>query len=308
MNQKLFKILTIDGGGIRGIYPAHILACIKERLNIDITGKFDLIAGTSTGSIIAAGIATKIDPLKIVELYKEEGKHIFKKKGLLPDNLKAALYSRYKSNHLSKILTNIFGNRTLGEVEKPLILPATNIGNGRVHIFKSSYHEEFKRDNNVLITDAILSSCAAPTFFNPHKTKEYLLSDGGLWANNPTLVAYIDAIYRLKIEPKNIRIFSIGTGNSKTAYGTNTNKKWGLVSGWKGTAEFINFLMSLQAQSIENQINLLLDPKQIMRINYTSDKQLPLDDYTKTGDILSQADMDFTYKSAAIERFLQEEL
>jgi len=87
---KPFRILSIDGGGIRGIYPAHVLRCLEERLQIDLFDTFDMIAGTSTGSIIAAGVATGVPAADIVAMYKEHGAEICRKKRFfLPGNFKS---------------------------------------------------------------------------------------------------------------------------------------------------------------------------------------------------------------------------
>ncbi len=303
MHQRTFKILSIDGGGIRGIFPAHILYCISDRLGVRINENFDMIAGTSTGSIVAAAIACEIQPSRIVALYREHGADIFsKKKSLLPKNAVSAIRSLYDNNQLQKILQDTFGDLKLGDISKPLIFPATDIGFGGVHVFKSRYSEDFTRDHNVLIRDAILATCAAPTYFNPAKINEYLLADGGLWANNPSLAAVIDAQRRLNIDLSDIRILSLGTGHAKTSYGVNTNRKWGMLRGWKGP-EFINFLMSLQAQSTHNYLQLMLDKEQMLRLNFESDLPLPLDDYTAVDDLISRADRVFTHKNPEIRKF-----
>ena len=242
---KLFRILSIDGGGIRGIYPAHILCCIEERLKINLYESFDMIAGTSTGSIIAAGVATGVAATDIVDMYREHGAGIFKKKafcwpvGKWKNTFQPMFDSVYDPQYLKSVLADIFRDKRLGEIKKPLLLPATDIGNGCVHVLKSGYSKEFTRDNDVLVKDAVLSSCSAPTYFEPHKLDHYLLADGGLWANNPALAAMIDALRRFGVNQADIRILTIGTGHSKTMYGTDTSRKWGLVNGWKHK-EFIH--------------------------------------------------------------------
>jgi len=310
--NKPFKILSIDGGGIRGVYPAHILQNIEERLHIDLYDSFDMIAGTSTGAIIAAGIATKIPAAYIVKMYKEHGSKIFKKKFFcLPGkkwrNIIQPMYtSVYNSYYLENILTDIYNKKYLGEITKPLLIPSTDIGNGCVHVLKSGYSKEFFRDRNVLLKDAVLASCSAPTYFNPHKIDNYLLTDGGLWANNPAFVAITDAKKRLDVAQNDIRILTLGTGHSKTMYGTETSKKWGLLNGWKNK-EFISFILSLQSQSAMNYLKLHLKPEQILRIDFESDYPLPLDDVTKINDFLSRADHDFTRQSGKISHFINKE-
>lgn len=209
MSAQTFKILSIDGGGMRGVFPAHILCCMTQRLGINVGEQFNMIAGTSTGAIVAAAIACKIDPAVVVSLYREYGPYIFsRKKSLLPAKYQPAFQSLYNNDQLKTILENIFKEIKLGEITIPLLLPATDIGNGGVHVFKSGYSKDFTRDKEVLLRDAILASCSAPTYFNPMKFKEYLLADGGLWANNPALAAVIDAQHRLNINLSDIRILS----------------------------------------------------------------------------------------------------
>ena len=304
-----FRILSIDGGGIRGVYPAHILRCIEERLQINLYESFDMIAGTSTGSIIAAGIATGVPAINIVEMYKKHGTGIFKKKRFywpgkkLRNMLQPMFGSVYDAQYLKCVLADVFQEKRFGEIAKPLLLPCTDIGNGCVHVLKSGYSKEFTRDNNVLVKDAVLASCSAPTYFDPHKLDHYLLADGGLWANNPALAAVIDAQKRLSIAQADIRVLTLGTGHSKTMYGTDTSRKWGLVTGWKHK-EFISFILSLQSQSAMNYLNLQLRPEQILRIDFESDLPLPLDDVSKIDDLLTKADHDFTHNSEAIRKFI----
>jgi len=305
-----FRILSIDGGGIRGVYPAHILRCIEERLQIDLYESFDMIAGTSTGSIIAAGIATGVPAVNIVEMYKKHGTGIFKKKRFywpgkkLRNMLQPMFGSVYDAQYLKRVLADVFQEKRLGEIVKPLLLPSTDIGNGCVHVLKSGYSKEFTRDNNVLVKDAVLASCSAPTYFDPHKLDHYLLADGGLWANNPALAAVIDAQKRLSIAQTDIRVLTLGTGHSKTMYGIDNSRKWGLITGWKHK-EFISFILSLQSQSAMNYLNLQLRPEQILRIDFESDLPLPLDDVSKIDDLLTKADHDFTHNSEAIRRFIK---
>lgn len=306
---KPFKILSIDGGGVRGIYPAHILRCIEERLRVNLFETFDMIAGTSTGSIIAAGVATGVPAADIVAMYNDHGAEIFQKKNSfwpgqkLKSMCQPMFESIYDAQCLNDVLVDIFQDKRLGEIKKPLLLPSTDIGNGCVHVLKSGYSKDFTRDNRVLVKDAVLASCSAPTFFDPHKVEQYLLADGGLWANNPALAAMIDAQKRLKVDQDDIQILSIGTGHSKTMYGTNTLRKWGLVNGWKHK-EFISFILSLQSQSAQNYLKLMLRPSQIKRLDFESDLPLPLDDASILDDLISKADHKFTHESEAIREFI----
>lgn len=306
--SKQFRILSIDGGGIRGVYPAHLLQCTEERLKVNLLENVDMITGTSTGSIIAAGIASKIPVAQITKMYIEHGEMIFKKKRFmfpgrtLRNMIQPMLQSIYNSDYLNEILSDVFQKLTLGDIPKPLLLPATDVGNGCVHVLKSAYSQEFTRDNSVLVKDAVLASCSAPTYFDPHNIFPYLLADGGLWANNPALAAVIDAQKRLGVNIEDIRILSIGTGSSKTMYGTNPERKWGLVNGWRHK-DFIGFILSLQSQSALNYLKLMLQSHQITRIDFESDQPLSLDDVSIMDDLKSKADHSFTHESEQIRRF-----
>lgn len=305
MKNTKFKILSIDGGGIRGVFPAHIIHCLTQKMALEPSTHFHMLAGTSTGAIIAAAIACKIEPEKIVDMYKSKGDQIFKKKdSWWPRPLRAGVHSLYDKTNLAAILKDVFGEIKLGDISIPLILPATDIGNGGVHVFKSNYSPGFVRDKNVLVRDAVLASCSAPTYFDPSSVGEYALADGGLWANNPSLAAVIDAQHRLNVNKDDILILSLGTGHSRTFYGVDLAKKWGLLRGWRGR-EFINFLMSLQGQSIHNYLELILKKEQLLRLNFNSDLPLPLDDASEVNQLISRADQMFSHESAKLKNFLE---
>lgn len=304
-SEKTFKILSIDGGGIRGVYSAHILKRIEEEFKIKLHEHFDLIAGTSTGSIIAGAIACDIPIDNIFNLYITYGNKIFNKSLFrLPNFLSfLRLWSQYNNKHLKKILEEQFGDKTLSSIDKPLIIPASNLSTGKVYVSKSFYHNDFIRDKNVNISQAILASCSAPLYFNPIELNKQLLCDGGLWANNPSLVAVIDSKFRLNQDIKNIKILSIGTGLYKPEYSFRT-RFMGLLSGWKRD-KLVDFILSLQAQSIDNYLDLLLERSQKYRINFESTNKLPLDQYKSIKKLIAKADEDFTYNALGLKSFLE---
>ncbi len=307
--SKAFRILAIDGGGFRGVYSAYLLKRIEETYGMDWQKDFDLIAGTSTGSIIAAGLACGMSAADILDFYEKHGKRIFTKRWFC----KIGLFgSRYHNGYLKGILKEVLGDRKLNEITVPLILPATDIGNGCVHVFKSAYHGEFVRDGDVLVRDAVLASCSAPTYFNPHKVDKYLLADGGLWANSPSLVAAIDAKKRLGVDLGDLKILSVGTGVGKEYYSQSQRwwrrfLGWGFVTRW-GKSKLIDMVLNLQAQNANNMVGLLLQGEQIMRLNFESDSALPMDDVREFDGLVSLADKDFTHNSQKIREFLGDKM
>ena len=306
--NKTFKILAIDGGGFRGVYPAHLLKRIEEEFCVKWRESFDLLAGTSTGSIIAASLALGKSAREVLNMYTQHGATIFQK--TLGPRL-GLFASKYSSKNLQGILDEFFGDSKLGDIEIPLIIPATDIANGCVHVFKSNYHNEFFRDKDVRVADAVLASCSAPTYFPPvllHGKKPYLLVDGGLWANCPSLVATIDAKHRLGADLADLRVLSMGAGRTKQFYPIKRFKRrgmfgWGFATRWR-RGRFIEMLLNLQAENANNMLGLLLECKQILRINFESDKNLPLDSPDELDDLLTRADREFTHRSSSIREFI----
>lgn len=308
--SEVFKILAIDGGGIRGIFPAQILKRIKEELAIEFCQKMQIITGTSTGSIIAAGLAIDYPIEKIVELYKTEGDRIFHKnysEFLNIYNWKGFFKSKYSNTYLKKALNDIFKDLTFSHTKTKLMIPASDVSNGSVFIFKSKYDENFVRDKDTKIADAVLASCSAPTFFNPVKVKDYLLADGGLWANNPSLIALTEAMgRRFKKDKNQIRILSLGTGLGKKYYNPKDhNKDWGFRQWGFG---LVSTVMNLQSMNVDNIVNFILenDEKRFVRINFDTDCEVALDDVTAIDNLIARADDVFTYNFSKIKNFFDE--
>ena len=307
-----FKILSIDGGGVRGILPAKILKLMEAELGIDVHETFDLIVGTSTGSIIAGAIAVKYKLAKLVSDYNENAPKVFKKRW----NFMGLYRSKYSSAFLESFLRKIFGEITLGEIEKPLILNATNISDGNLHVFKSSYQKKqregeeeqvYNRDGGVPLYKAALASCSAPIYFDPVEIifdpvdkEEKLICDGGIWANNPSLVGYSDAIRNFKnVGTDNVKILSLGTGQTKQIY--QPAKAWGYLTGWKHT-KLIDFSISCQTEFPKNVLELI-DLDKILRINPSIDNY-EIDNYQSIPKLMELAKKEFTSSSEKISNFL----
>ncbi len=294
--DKTFKILSIDGGGVRGVFAAKMLELIETKLGIDICNTFDLIVGTSTGSIIAATIAIEHSLTQLVDDYLKNAPKIFRKR------LSLHFRSKYDLTPLANFLHDRLGDIKLGKIEKPLILNATNVSVGGVYIFKSSYqHQQRKgdyvRDGEVPLYKAVLASCAAPIYFDPVDINGTLVCDGGIWANNPSLVGYTDAIRNF--QANNIKILSLGTGTAKKIY--QPEKKWGFLTGWKKT-KLVEFVMSCQTAFPQNVL-YLLDSGKILRID-TEIENYGLDNHRNMTILVELAKSEFTKHNTEIRDFL----
>lgn len=249
-----FKILSIDGGGIRGIIPGQILVALENKIRnkpghegAKIGDYFDLVAGTSTGAILSAAYVCPVDKENqalrysaqdAVDFYLEDGDEIFDvgfwrtigSVGGLNDE-------KYPANALERVLENAFGDIQLSELTKPTCIVAYDVRMRTPIIF--TQHDAVNKDRDFLVRDVLRGSTAAPTYFEsariyslPPARRKYVLIDGGLVANDPTLCAYSEAI-RTKMAKgiKDMMILSIGTGKELRSYTYPEVKDWGKL-GW----------------------------------------------------------------------------
>ena len=298
-NADTFHILALDGGGTRGIYTAQLLAKIEQAFGTRIRTCFDLIAGTSTGAIIAGAAVSNIPMPEIVELFETETPYIFRRRWYrIP-----LFLSKYPDQKLAQIIAKHLPAPSLREIETPLMITSSEIAKSEVHIFRSNYSsrdsEVASTDKDVNLRDAILASCAAPTFFAPKSVDNFLLADGGLWANNPSTVAFTEALSVFGKEAREIRMLSVGTGHSVNMY--HNRRGWGFITGWGG-AKLTSYVMTLQSQASARTAKLLLK-ENYLRINPEIDFW-ELDTLTQLGTLKSLADRDFERHAAEIEAFI----
>ena len=299
--DSAFNILALDGGGARGIYSAQILACIEQLNGVLVREHFDLIAGTSTGAIIAGAAAVGIPMDRVVELFKDESPRIFRKRRLRSFHIR----SKYSRRSLEQVVQSCVSGLTLGEVSTPLMILGSDISTGGVHVFKSRYlkdlGEPYVRDANVVLSDAIVASCAAPMFFDPVSVGDFLLADGGLWGNNPSIMALTESVSKFGRSVEQVRILSIGTGHSVNLYSQNRLRLWGLITGW-GREKLVSYVLRLQSDASANMAKLLLADR-YLRID-PAIEAWDFDDIEHLDNLKTLATRDFTVLSKAIMKNL----
>lgn len=224
------RILSIDGGGIKGMYPATILADFEQQL--EAAGKeprlykyFDLISGTSTGGIIAVGLAMGIPAAQIADLYEAYGPKIFsqanmpfgqkaRKMRLLAKHLTKV---KYEPTELKSALTRVLEDRLLGDAKTRLLIPSVHAPDNKPRNFKTRHAERFIRDPKRLAVEVCIATAAAPTFFKAHEMSTgELMIDGGVMANNPIAMAAVEGVGELGWPREDIRILSISCLSSPT--------------------------------------------------------------------------------------------
>ncbi len=265
-NHKIKKILSIDGGGIKGVFPASFLTDIEEATGKSISEHFDLIVGTSTGGIIALGLGMGLSAKEILQFYEELGPGIFKG-NRWARTIRRLGFSKYDSAPLKAALISRFGDRRLGESKNRLVIPSVNLETGEVHVYKTSHHPRIERDPNVKVVDVALATSAAPTYFPTHRTTAGIpLIDGGIWANNPAGMAAVEAIGVLEWPRDSIKILSIGCTTEPLNIKSARTKSLG-TGYW--ASKITSLFMTTQSFASNGTAQLLVGRENVTRINPT---------------------------------------
>lgn len=271
--EKKFKILSIDGGGIRGVYPARFLTELEDDLGGHLADNFDLICGTSTGGILALALGLKIPAREIEKLYIENRKDIFLKPYYL--RLRMGIRrAKYNNSKLEKLIESKFKEANNGvspkiaDLKTRVCVTGYNLINAKPNVFKTPHKEEYHIDKHLPAYQVAMATSAAPTFFNPYSNyykkngsneeREFLMRvDGGVFANNPSFIGLTEAHCALGIKYEDIELYSIGTGKttfnetkSKILFG-NLNKPFGKIY-WMSKIRILDLIMQAQSQHVDD--------------------------------------------------------
>ena len=290
---KTVKILSIDGGGIRGIIPALILRELRDRLRgkgqrRPFAEQFDLIAGTSAGALVALGLvvpkassengetpeapptyekspALEIDD--IIDLYMKRGGEIFPRHRF--NSLRTvvqAFADKYESAGLETVLHDVFGEATIRDALTNVLITSYDTERMEPFFFKKRpRRKSWEADLNFYMRDAARASSAAPTYFEPALVgplpstgKRYCLIDGGVFANNPAMCAYVEA---RKIYPRAKRyvLVSLSTGRSMSSFLYDDVRTWGFLDWIRPTngTPLATIMGSGQSECVNHQLEKL---------------------------------------------------
>jgi predicted acylesterase/phospholipase RssA len=225
---KMFRILSIDGGGIKGVFPAAFLTGLQRRLALPIANYFDLISGTSTGGIIALGLGLGLEPAEILHFYKSSGTNIFPGSQRWVNRARRYFFTKYSADPLRRALEVAFGGKLLGHSQKRLVIPSFSALTGRTCTYKTPHHPRFESDWSKTAIEVAMATSAAPTYFPPYVTRNFIPHlDGGMWANNPTGIAAVEAVGILGIDFSTIRILSLGCTCTPQSFDLKEAGLWG---------------------------------------------------------------------------------
>ena len=274
------KVLSIDGGGIKGIIPAKILKYIEDEIRVvkedyHLVESFNLIAGTSTGGIIALGLLSpgkggkpKFLADDLLQLYVEKGNQIFDtdvfRQVVNPSGLFDELYSK---ENIEKLFKKYFDDIKLSELLKPCLIPSYNIFDRSATFFNTTDVLKGGEYHNYYVRDIARATSAAPTYFEPANIQSlggdthYPLVDGGVFANNPAMCALVEVCKALSkvrenymFDLKEITLISLGTGintQTKKSFEYNDAKNWGKL---KWASPIIDIMMSASSETIDYQL------------------------------------------------------
>jgi patatin-like phospholipase/acyl hydrolase len=303
--MRKFKVLCLDGGGVKGTFTAAVLAGLEQMLGSPIVPYFDLIVGTSTGGIIALALGLGLRAEEILQFYERHGPTIFpstgvhRRAGLV---LKRLIRPKHSSEVLRERLAEVFGNRRLGEAVTRLAIPCFDCNAGRIQMFKTAHHERFAHDYKVAAVDVALATSAAPTYFSAFNTTDgQSFLDGGVWANCPVMVGLLEAMYVLDVSPSDLHILSVGTTDDP--FDLSKIKRIGGLLTWGTTA--VGLLMRAQADAALSQTRLIIHDRLLRLDSVVRPGRFTLDDSRRISDLVGLGK--FTAKDRfgeVAERFL----
>ena len=286
-----FRILSIDGGGIKGIFPATVLAELERRYlgGDSVANYFDLIVGTSTGGVIALGLGAGLTAQDLRDLYRDRGREIFPPVGKLT---KIAATARrvfkygYDSETLRDVLHQHIGVKTLAQSRNRLCIPSADGSHGDVYVFRTPHHPDFHLDAKERMLKVALATSAAPTFFRVMEDNGYKFVDGGIWSNNPTMIGLVEALSTFDVQRERIKILSLGCGSTPFK----TNKRMIRLGGFAAWWKIIFAAMHFQSIAALGQAGLLIGQDRITRIDApVADRPIDLDDWKRATTELSPA-------------------
>jgi hypothetical protein len=259
------RVLSIDGGGIRGIIPALVLADLEERTGRPAGTLFDLVAGTSTGGILATAL-TKPGALpasEVLELYRTEGPRIFRRSlGRRIASVEGVLDEKHDDEVLNEVLARYLGPGRLSQATTRVLVTAYDLQGREPWLFKS-----WRADRDATLTDVARATSGAPTYFEPWPVGDLVLVDGGVYAMNPGMCAYAEA-RRLQPGAPSL-VLSLGTGQLTRPITLRQASGWGLIE-W--ARPLIDVVLDGVADTVDYQLRQLMPPGTYVRLQPTLDR------------------------------------
>ncbi len=254
--EKPFRILSLAGGGYLGLYTACVLAELEAQVGEPLGRRFDLIAGTSVGGILAIALAYEMPMAQLRQLFLDHGTSIFSGRALptstvgkLRDLTRSVLGPKYDGKVLREALVRHLGRITLGDALHHIVIPSTNVSLSQTKVFKTPHASGSRGDESVHAVNVAMATSAAPAYFPSVQIGKHLFADGGLFAVAPDQVALHEAEHFLGVSASRVRMLSIGTGTSNYRPSSRVSEKDGAVD-WLSEGRLILTLIAVQQQHV----------------------------------------------------------
>jgi patatin-like phospholipase/acyl hydrolase len=290
-----FNVLSLDGGGLKGVYSAAVLAMIEEDYGVRVIDHVDLIAGTSTGGILALGLAREIAPRDLLALYCDHATRIFPG----PRRGPGLFRRRYPSEPLRALLTEALDDAILGDSRTRLLIPAYDIDSDDVYLFRTPHSAHLRRDWRVPMVDVALATSAAPGYFAPHRVGDVRMIDGGIFANNPSMLALTEAVRFCGQPWDTVQMLSVGTTTERRKVDARRDGG-GLV---QLRHSLVGHAMRGQSRIAENHPRLLIGDDQFHRIDPVVPAGLATLDRLDPRELISRARSDSRHLAARLDDF-----
>lgn len=255
--EKEFRILALSGGGYLGVFTAALLADLEEKVGEPLGRRFDLIAGTSVGGILAVALAFELPMREILGLFLDRGDQVFSSRALpkgavsrLIDLTRSVMGPKYDGMALREALTEYLGDAKLGKALHHVVIPSVNVTRSHTKVFKTPHGPASKGDERVLAVDVAMATSAAPAYFPSVEINGELFADGGMFAVAPDQVALHEAEHFMGVDPDRVRMLSIGTGTSGYQPAEGVTDDSGAV-GWLSDGRLLLTLISVQQQHVQ---------------------------------------------------------
>ena len=258
--KEPFRILSLAGGGYLGTYTACVLAELEAAAGEPLARKFDLIAGTSVGGILAIALGLEVPMADVKQLFVAHGPEIFSDRaapsssvGRLIDLTRSVFGPKYSGDKLRAALREQFGDRTLADADHALAIPAVDVRRSRTKIFKTPHARGSRGDEALKAVDVAMATSAAPAYFPSVPLGDALYADGGLYAVAPDQVALHEAEHFMAADASNVSMLSIGTATAGYLPDDEVEFDDGAV-GWLSDGRLILTLVSVQQQHVQSMM------------------------------------------------------
>ncbi|HJW12688.1 MAG TPA: CBASS cGAMP-activated phospholipase [Albitalea sp.] len=255
-SSETLRILSLAGGGYLGLFTAVVLAELEARSGEPLARRFDLIAGTSVGGILAMGLAYEVPMQSIVELFVKKGRDVFSPRALpsgpvgrMLDLSRSVLGPKYSGEVLRAALTESFGERTLSDATHDIVVPAVNVTRSLTKVFKTPHGPASRGDESVRAVDVAMATCAAPAYFPAVRIGDALYADGGMFAVAPDQVALHEVEHFMGLDAAGSRMLSVGTATMGYQPAGGVESDDGAV-GWLTNGRLLLTLVSVQQQHV----------------------------------------------------------